>query len=58
MKYTGITYPRLLFRLRRLWHRTCCPRGWHLFDEVVSSGHYLHCDACGLEVHIKCTILP
>jgi hypothetical protein len=26
----------------------------HLFDEVWSvEDHYLHCDSCGLEVHIE-----
>ena len=32
-----------------------CSNGQHLFDEVWNSEdeHFLYCDACGLEVHIK-----
>ena len=31
-----------------------CKKGVHLFDEVWSlEEHYLHCDICGLEVHIS-----
>lgn len=44
-------------RLLPLWKKTCCKRGWHLFDEVVSFGstepHYLSCDACNLMVVIS-----
>ena len=29
----GITHPPVPLRL---WRRICCPRGWHLFDEVWS----------------------
>ena len=33
-----------------LWKRLCCPRGWHLWDEVLSElGHCLYCDACEIE---------
>lgn len=31
-----------------------CSKGIHLFDEVrTTDKHYLHCDICGLEVHIE-----
>ena len=38
-----------------VWSKLFCKKGWHLFDEVLSSecGHYLYCDACGLSVMIK-----
>jgi hypothetical protein len=44
-------------RLLWLWRWLFCRRGWHLFDEVLSSwddgpAHYLYCDACELIVHI------
>lgn len=32
-----------------LWRLLFCPRGWHLWDEVLSGlneAHYLTCDAC------------
>jgi len=45
-KYNGITY-------NQKW-KPNCKEGEHLFDEVwSSSSHYLHCDICGLEVHIQ-----
>lgn len=40
-----------------------CKKHFHLFDEVLSSvyingtNHYLHCDACGLEVPIDDTAM-
>lgn len=46
------TYPSILDnRLSHwLWKRLCCPRGWHLWDEVLSElGHRLSCDACDIE---------
>jgi len=59
-KYRGITYPSLLsFKpVLWLWKRFCCPRKWHLFDEVSSYRggdpvHYLNCDACALSVGIE-----
>lgn len=54
MKYRGITYPKIFDNKlsRSLWKRFLCPRNIHLFDEVLSEEHYLHCDACGLDVHI------
>jgi hypothetical protein len=31
-----------------------CPRRRHLFDEAASlESHFLHCDACGLMVHMR-----
>ncbi len=49
-KYNKISYPAI-FRL--FWSSWLCKRGYHLFDEVLSSGdHYLHCDICGFEVPI------
>lgn len=54
-KWGNITYdpalcnPQLLLQ----WKEEKCPKGWHLFDEMKSaSEHALHCDACGLLVHI------
>jgi len=58
-KYVGITYPGFLcwkiwwWAVSRLWKRFLCSWNIHLFDEVISSEHYLNCDACGLMVHIN-----
>jgi len=55
-EYRGITYPKFLRGkiVHWLWKRFMCGRNRHLFDEVWSlDDHYLYCDACGLEVHIK-----
>jgi len=55
-KYVGITYPSFLYNrvVHWLWKRYMCPRNRHLFDEVWAvDEHYLYCDACELEVHIK-----
>ena len=40
---------------QRLWHWLCCPRGWHLFDEVwsIETGRYLVCDPCQLVVNVS-----
>ena len=48
---TMYTYPGVFGnRLGRLiWRTLFCPRGWHLWDEVLSGvneRHYLTCDAC------------
>ena len=52
--YRGITYPGLLGYVLPMWRRMCCPREWHLFDELwTGTGHALVCDACGLIVHIE-----
>ena len=50
-----VTYPRWLQNRLAwwLWQRLCCPRGWHLWDEVISDRHYLVCDACETEVPIE-----
>jgi hypothetical protein len=65
--YLGITHPikkeqwgekeqNLLFGA---WKITNCIQGVHLWDEVWSvDDHYLHCDACGIEVHIEKIIVP
>lgn len=65
--YIGITHPisgnivdnkhkELVFEA---WRRTNCPNGIHLFDEVLSNNdHYLHCDACGIDVHIAKVVIP
>ena len=50
--YHGYSYPSVFDNslAHWLWKRLCCPRGWHLWDEVVShDAHYLYCDACGVE---------
>ena len=50
--YQGYTYPAVLDnRLAHwLWKRLCCPRHWHLWDEVWSGfDHVMYCDACGVE---------
>lgn len=70
-KYIGITHPlgnkgiaeeehNLILEA---WKNSNCPQGIHLWDECYSSGddgpeHYLHCDACGMEVHIEKVIIP
>lgn len=53
-KYIGISYPSILTGklTQKLWKRFMCPRHYHLFDEVLSEGHYLYCDACGFELEI------
>ena len=46
--YPGIFDNRLA---RFIWRRWFCPRGWHLWDEVLSGlheRHYLTCDACSM----------
>lgn len=65
--YRKITYPRILDNriTHWFWKRIMCARGHHLFDEVLSTmvsegedfeqpgwGHYLYCDACGLDITI------
>lgn len=56
--YHRITYPDFLSDWDSdsfdFWKNNFCLKGYHLFDEVKSDiSHYLHCDACGLEVHIS-----
>lgn len=52
--YYGVSYPRLFDNgfAHWFWRRAFCPRNWHLFDECKSTDHVLHCDACGLMVHV------
>jgi hypothetical protein len=54
VRYIGYTYPSILDnRLAHwLWRKVCCPRYWHLWDEVLSDIHVLYCDACGEEVRL------
>jgi len=51
----GYTYPRLLQHrvVWWIWKRVFCPHGWHLWDEVGGETHYLYCDACEIEAHLK-----
>lgn len=56
--YAGLTYPSFLeWKIWRktvihLWRKFLCTRNIHMLDECESLEHYLHCDACGLRVHI------
>jgi len=54
-KYFGISHFVPLFLLP-LWRKLLCKKGYHVWDEVWStgndSGHYLVCDACELMVII------
>lgn len=52
-KYHGITYEIEKWKTEKMKMENCS-NGIHAFDEVWSiEAHYLHCDYCGLEVHIK-----
>jgi len=53
--YRGITYFKFLDNeyIHRIWKKLFCPKNIHLLDEVGGNDHYLSCDACDLEVHIK-----
>lgn len=57
-RYHGLTHTQLSKRQVANWKRNHCPAGRHLFDECLSNEHYLHCDACGLEVHIAKVVYP
>jgi hypothetical protein len=65
-KYIGITHPledaEALLKSKDFiesWKQSNCRYGMHLFDEVWSDeSHYLHCDVCGVEVHIKEVVVP
>ena len=51
--YHGITHP-VPGWLLNLWRLIFCRRNCHAFDETSSDTmNYLHCDACGLMVHIE-----
>lgn len=63
-KYLGITHPlddKLLENKEfcESWRQANCKIGIHVFDEVHSlDSHYLHCDICEIEVHIKEIVIP
>ena len=63
-KYIWITHPLHEVLLKNdvfieSWKYTNCVNGIHVFDEVYSDeSHYLHCDICGLEVHIDKVVIP
>lgn len=66
-RYIGITHPLTNEVLEeeqynlilKAWKTANCPSGIHLWDEVISDDdHYLHCDACGIEVHINKIVIP
>jgi hypothetical protein len=66
-KYIGITHPvtdegldeKKFNTILQAWRNSNCIQGIHLFDEVWSDeNHYLHCDACGMEVHIEKVVIP
>lgn len=45
-----VNYSRFFDRsiIQRIWKRTMCRLGFHMFDQVASEGEtYLICDACG-----------
>lgn len=72
-KYIGISHPmeeqvtddkdrEIIYEA---WKNANCPQGIHLWDECWSTNagdgeveHYLHCDACGMEVHIEKIVIP
>jgi hypothetical protein len=72
-KYIGMTHPvtdegisdKEYNTILQAWKFSNCIQGIHLFDECWSTNagdgeveHYLHCDACGLEVHIEKVVVP
>ena len=63
-KYIGITHPINDDMIENkdfctAWKKTNCANGVHLFDEVWSiEDHCLHCDVCGMEVHISKIVVP
>ena len=55
------TYPRWLQApiFWWLWGHICCRHGWHLWDEVSSTGcRYLICDACSEIVYLSDSHAP
>jgi hypothetical protein len=53
--YHGFTYPKnkRSDKALRRWRLKRCQKGQHLWDECLTlDRHTLHCDACGLQVHI------
>ncbi len=62
-KFIGITHPLgdVLDEdvFCEAWKQANCRYGIHVFDEVHSlEDHYLHCDACNMEVHISKVVIP
>jgi hypothetical protein len=63
-KYIGITHPLgddIIGHkeFSEAWKLANCKTGIHAFDEVWSiDSHYLHCDICGMEVHISKVVVP
>lgn len=62
-KYIGITHPIGPVvedpTFCEAWKQANCKVGIHAFDEVWAlEHHYLHCDVCGMEVHISKVVLP
>ena len=62
--YLGITHPLGYDIIQNkefneAWKQANCKIGIHAFDEVLSEDkHYLHCDICGIEVHISKIVIP
>ena len=63
-KYIGITHPLgediiSNKEISEAWKQSNCKQGIHAWDEVWAlEHHYLHCDICGMEVHIKKVVVP
>ena len=66
-RYVGITHPindngvseKEHSMILEAWKHANCPQGIHLFNEVWTiHRHVLHCDACGIEVHISKISIP
>jgi len=49
--YHGITHDVPMEELD-VWRKDNCSRGVHCLDEVLSTDHYLVCDACELVIGI------
>lgn len=66
-RYIGITHPltdeglngKEFDTILQAWKITNCSNGIHLWDECWSiESHTLHCDACGIEIHIEKVEVP
>lgn len=41
------------------WKHTNCSNGVHAFNEVFTEDiHCLHCDICGIDIHISKIVIP